>query len=78
MRALGLEKDFHISNKEKEQAIILLQEQAKKLKWYKKMINTLQNSALVKSNTPSQFIKKPTYQCYPAFTYVLSPQVNIA
>ena len=39
--ALGLEQDLHISNKEREQAVTLLQEQAKKLKRYKKMIDTL-------------------------------------
>ena len=38
---LGLEQDFHISDKEREQAVTLLQEQAKKLKQYKKMIDTL-------------------------------------
>lgn len=38
---LGLEQDFCISNKEREQAITLPQEKVKKLKRYKKMIDTL-------------------------------------
>ena len=32
MRALGLEQDLHISNEEREQAVMLLQKQANKLK----------------------------------------------
>lgn len=38
---LRLEQDLHVSNKKREQAVTLLQKQAKKLKWYKKIINML-------------------------------------
>ena len=41
VRALGLEQNLHVSNEERKQAVTHLQEQAKKLKRYKKMIDTL-------------------------------------
>ena len=39
--ALRLEQDLHINNEEREQAVMLLQEQAKKLQRYEKIIDTL-------------------------------------
>lgn len=46
--ALELEQELHNSNDKKEQAVSLLQEQIVKVKRYEKMIDALQNSALVK------------------------------
>ena len=40
-RALGLEQELHISNKEREQAVSLLQQQIVKVKRYEKMIDAL-------------------------------------
>ncbi len=76
MCALGLEQDLHVSNEESEQAVTLLQEQAKKLKRYEKMIDKLQNAASVKPDIPFPSVEKPTHQHHPVFTHALSPQAN--
>ena len=73
---MGLEQDLHISNEEREQAVTLLQEQAKKLKQYEKMIDTLQNTASITLDTPLASIKQSTHQRHPVFTHVLSSQAN--
>ena len=74
--ALGLEQDLHISNEEKEQVVTLLQEQAKKLKRYKKMIDTLQNMASITPDTPLASVEQSTHQRHPVFTHALSSQAN--
>ena len=76
MCALGLEQDLYISNKKKELVIILFKKQAKKLKQYKRMIDKLQNTFIVKPNKIFSSIKKLIYQYYLAFIYALSPQAN--
>ena len=75
---MELKQDLYINNKEKKQVIILFQKQAKKLKKYKKMIDKLQNIAIVKPNITLLFIKKFTYHHYLAFTYALFLQANIS
>ncbi len=75
-RALGLEQELHISNKEREIAVFILQQQTVNIKRYEKMINALQNSVPLKSDIPLPSIKRPIDQRGPAFTHVLSPLVN--
>lgn len=53
--ALGLEQELHISNKKREHAIFLLQQQTVK---YEKMIYILQSSAFAKPDQPLPFIKR--------------------
>ena len=73
---MELEQDFYISNEEKEQAVMFLQEQAKKLKQYEKIIDTLQNTASITPDTPLIFVEQYTHQRHPVFTYALSSQAN--
>ena len=57
--ALELEPEIHISNKKKEQAVSLLQQQTVKVKRYKKMIDVLQSSAFAKPDKLLLSIEDP-------------------
>lgn len=75
---MGLGQDLHISNEKRDQTVIFIQKQAKKLKLYKKMINKLYNTILIKLDTLLFFIKKLPQQSYLIFIQALSPQANIS
>ncbi len=75
-RALGLEQELHISNKEREQAVSLLQQQIVKVKHYERMIDALQSSVPLKPDIALPSIKRPIDQRGSAFTHTLSPLVN--
>ena len=74
--ALGLEQELYISNKERKQAVSLLQQQTVKVKRYEKMIDALQSSAFAKPNKLLPSIKSPIDQCGSTFTHALSLLVN--
>lgn len=75
-RALGLEQDLHISNVEREEAVTLLQKQAKKLKQYEKIIDNLQNATSVTPDTSLASVEQSTNQRHSVFTHALSAQAN--
>ena len=57
--ALGLEQELYISNKEREQAVSLFQQQTVKVKYYEKMIDILQSPPSIKPDKPLLFIERP-------------------
>ncbi len=71
--ALELKQELQISNNERQKTIILLEVQVAKSNWYERIINTLQNSLLIKQDQPQQSIERPTpAQQTPAYVHDLS------
>lgn len=77
IQGLKLEQDFHIGIKEIKQVVTFFQEQVKKLKRYKKIIDILQSPTFAKLDISIPSIEKPTQIRLLLFTHALSPHANI-
>lgn len=68
-RALELQQDLYSRNKERKLAITLVQEQAKKLQQYKKIIHILPKVISVKTNSHPHYVQKSMHLYYLIFIY---------
>lgn len=74
--ALRLEKKLHITNKKKELAVSLFQQQTMKIKHDKRMIDALKSLVFVKTDMFLPSLKKLIDQRSSPFTHALLPSVN--